>query len=135
MKKVLKSITLLLITSFILLFSNCFSNANVMNSIKEDMKKAGSTIENTFNDGMNATKNTINDMKNGTENAKNTITRSMTTTNDNYTAERTNTEGSFLGMNSMMWTWLIMAILAVAIIGLVWYYASQSKNSYLDSDE
>ena len=40
------------------------------------------------------------------------------------------TNGTFLGMSSNTWTWFVLAIVAIAIVGLVWYYAMQNKNEY-----
>ena len=55
--------------------------------------------------------------------------------NDGYDATRTATartanDNTFLGMNSTTWTWFVLAIAAIAIVGLVWYYAMQTKNEY-----
>lgn len=40
------------------------------------------------------------------------------------------TNGRFLGMSANTWTWFVLAIAAIAIVGLVWYYAMQNKNEY-----
>ena len=39
-------------------------------------------------------------------------------------------------MSSTMWTWLILAIAAVVIVALVWYYSNQisNKRNYDDNE-
>ena len=36
---------------------------------------------------------------------------------------------TFLGMNSTTWTWVVLAVAAVAIVALVWYYSNQITNT------
>ena len=55
--------------------------------------------------------------------------------NGAYNATRTSVDtqaGTFMGMNSTAWTWLIMAIAAIAIVALVWYYGTQRQSSHYD---
>ena len=62
-----------------------------------------------------------------------------TTGTGNYTTSRTDTAvttraatpnaGTFLGMNSTTWTWVVLAIAVVAIVALVWYYSNQITNN------
>ena len=72
--------------------------------------------------------------------ARNTTTGG-TPDNGDYTAQRTatTTDGTMAGMNSTTWIWLIMAVLAVAIIALVYYYsaglATNNRNNYHNDDE
>ena len=51
--------------------------------------------------------------------------------NNGYTATRTTTAGAtnLNTMNSSIWTWIILAVAAVIIVSLVWYYASQHNNN------
>ena len=82
--------------------------------------------------------NAARDVQNGAQDAGNRITGAMT--DDNYDATRTTTrsadvnngEGTFLGINGTTWAWLIIAVVAVAIIALIWMYARQNNNSYND---
>ena len=73
-------------------------------------------------------------LQNGVQNAGNTISGAFTDNNDysSYTATRTatTTNNNFLGMDPNMLTWLIMAIVGAAIIGLVWYYAKEHEIDY-----
>jgi hypothetical protein len=55
-----------------------------------------------------------------------------TNSTGNYTATRTSTDGSYMGMSSSTWTWIIMGIAAIAIIALVWYYSMQLTEKNYD---
>lgn len=96
-------------------------------------------VRNITSNGENAMGNASHDVGNTMQNAGNGIAGSLSNDNNNYNATRTTTrsavseaEGTFLGMNSTMWTWLIMAIVGIAIVALVWMYAKQNNNSYND---
>lgn len=96
-------------------------------------------VRNITSNGENAMGNVSRDVGNTMQNAGNGIAGSLSNDNNNYNATRTTTrsavdanEGTFLGMNSSMWTWLIMAIVGIAIVALVWMYAKQNNNSYND---
>jgi len=116
---------------------------NVVGGAENVMEDAGngivSGIRNVTSAGQNTMENATGDMGNGMQNAGNTTVGGMTTDNDDYTATRTTTrmatdttDGTFLGMDSTMWTWLIMAIVGIAIVALVWMYAKQNNHSYND---
>ena len=59
----------------------------------------------------------------------NNIGSGITNTNNGYTATRTTTAGAtnLNTMNFSVWTWIILAVAAVIIVSLVWYYASQNN--------
>jgi len=41
-----------------------------------------------------------------------------------------------MGMTSTAWTWLILAVAAVAIIALVWYYSNQiTRDNYSNRND
>lgn len=103
------------------------------NGIENVAKDAAGAIRKGTGDIENAGENITGDVKNGAnnieksgENIRNDITTNNGETNDGYTAKRTAT-GMF-GTNNTMWTWLILAVIAVAIIGLIWYYTVQNKS-------
>ena len=113
-----------LLIAFMLTFSvtSCFATDG--NGAMNAVNNAANTTHNTV--GMNNNNNTLN----------NNNTTAMGTTNTGYTANRTATTrtttantGTFLGMTSTAWTWLILAIAAVVIVALVWYYSNQISNS------
>ena len=64
------------------------------------------------------------------------MTTSMNTTantakkDTQYTAQRTST--GLFGTNTSMWTWIILAVVAAVIVGVIWYYAMQHNNSHND---
>ena len=119
---------------------------NVMNDIGNTVQDAGQGIANGTKDvidnGKNMMENMAGNVGNGIEDAGNTMSGAFTSNNGNgsngnnsntgYTATRTATtgEGNFLGMDSTMLTWVIMAIVGAAIIGLVWYYAKEHEIDY-----
>lgn len=102
------------------------------NAIKDGAEATGNAIKNgtenlgnTIKDGANATGNAI---EKGATTAKNTIQNAIDG-NTNYNATRTSAEGTFMGMTSNTWSWLILGIAAIAIIALVWYYSTQANNN------
>lgn len=104
------------------------------NAVEGAAKGVTDTVRNGLNNAGNATQNTVNNMNNGINNAGN-ATRTTTNNNaDGYSATRTATNGNFAGMNGTVWTWVILAIVGIAIIGLVWYYAMQNNNSTMNND-
>lgn len=113
---------------FALLFISTISFAN--NDIKDGVHSATDTVidgaSNLVNDarkGVGAIENTV---ENGAKDIGNAIQHDNT---NGYTTTRTATTGTTTnGMNSTLWTWVILAVAAVVIIGLIWYYASQNNH-------
>ena len=71
------------------------------------------------------------DVKNGVEDA---LRMNDTKINDNvrdYSATRTATNG-ITNNTSTMWVWVIVAIAAIVIIGLVWYYGATNNHHHND---
>ncbi len=151
MKKKFYTIALLIVSMLILSFSYTFAAnepqavqgiRNVVGGAENIVEDAGKGIvdgvRNVTSGGENMMENAARDVQNGTQDAGNRITGAMT--DDNYDATRTTTrsadvnngEGTFLGINGTTWAWLIIAVVAVAIIALIWMYARQNNNSYND---
>ena len=83
--------------------------------------------EHPIQDATNSMETTMN---NAGKDVKNSVSPS-TNNGNSYSATRTSTggaEATFMGMNSTVWTWLIIGIAAIAIVALVWYYSSQITN-------
>lgn len=111
------------------------------NEMSDSMNKAGNTIEHATDGVRNVVGNVENGaarIGNGVQDLGNTfadgaarVANDGVTLNanndDQYTAVRTATGGSFMGMNGTTWTWFILAIAALVIVGLVWYYAMQNN--------
>lgn len=151
MKKKFYIIALLIVSMLILSFSYTFAAnepqavqgiRNVVGGAENIVEDAGKGIvdgvRNVTSGGENMMENAARDVQNGAQDAGNRITGAMT--DDNYDATRTTTrsadvnngEGTFLGINGTTWAWLIIAVVAVAIIALIWMYVRQNNNSYND---
>lgn len=151
MKKKFYIVTLLIVSMLILSFSYAFAAnepqavqdiRNVVGGAENVVEDAGRGIvdgvRNVTSGGENMMENAARDIGNGVQDAGNRVTGAMT--DDNYDATRTttrstdinNSEGTFLGMNGTTWAWLIIAVVAVAIIALIWMYVRQNNNSYND---
>lgn len=136
------------IVSFIIALSLIVSSSFVFaeSELKDSADKAGHTMQNVVNGAGTVLKDAGEGIKDGAQNigedikdgarnvgeAVNNGARDMTRTdnNDGYTARRTNDSATIMGMSGTAWTWLVLAIAALAIVGLVWYYAMQNKNEY-----
>lgn len=156
-----KRILLGLFISLSLIFSfTCVFADNVVNTTQNIVNNAAGTVGNGINDVTGATKNVLTDtnqnvntaadtwfkdegnkIKNNLANVNNAVTGTYNTaisgTTGNYTAAKTSTSdlqpGTLLGMTSTAWTWLILGIAGIIIIGLVWYYSMQlTSNRYED---
>ena len=152
-RKILISIITMIMLLSIGIYS--FAMGNVTNNIRGFVGGTENIIENMVNDatggvksGLNTieggTENVMSDVKNGmqdgTQNAENTVSGAITNNNANggYTASMTSTDQGIMGsMNSNMWTWLIVAVLAVAIGLMIWAFARNRKhnNMYIDPDD
>ena len=110
------------------------------NTVRNMVGDAENGIENAAKDISNTSKDVTSDMENGANDAKSDMENKATTNSNpnNYSASRTSTatDGSLFGMNSTTWIWLIMAIVAIAIIALVYYFSVRStgSNNYHDDN-
>lgn len=132
-----KKILAVLIALFLLLSTSYVFAAN--NELGESMHKATNTVRNVVGGTENVVENAAGAIGTGVKDLGNTFTdgaaRVTDGKNDGYNTTRTTTtrtanNNTFLGMNSTTWTWFVLAIAAIAIVGLVWYYAMQNKNEY-----
>ncbi len=109
------------------------------NEMKDSWDKMGNTAENMGNHIQGAADSVgetvgnfmgLNDDNDYNNDVNNNINSATANNNDNYQATRTsvntNENTGLLGMNNTMWTWIILAVLGIAIVGLVWYYGSQT---------
>ena len=134
-----------LIFTFSITFSFATDGTNMINDaangVRDVVGGAENAVEGAVKDVTNGSKNVTGNMENTMNNIdgnrNNNNSEIGATNNTGYTASRTATEttttdGTFLGMSGTMWTWLILAVATVAIIGLVWYYSRQisSTNRY-----
>ena len=145
-------------------FSFCFAEnmENITNGIRNTINNAENTIENAAKGAVDTSKNITGTMENTANNMTdnmfiNSTTETETKTNqvdnndktnmagatmnsDNgtYTAMRTSATGedTLFGMTSTTWIWLILALVAIALIALVYFYSAQmtGKHNYHDDE-
>lgn len=146
MKKTIYVISLIIISLF-LSFSYVYANNNdgkdatnavrntvggAENVVEDAAKGTAGAIRSGFNTVGEGTENVVNDAKNmGNGNGDNAqADTNKAKTNSNYNATRTATENgaSSNGMGREVWTWIIVAIIAIVIIALIWYYASRNNS-------
>ena len=117
MKRKFLLISTLLIVLLSITASTVFAN-NALNTIGNVAEDVTSAAGNVLTTGVDAVRNTVDDVANNNRSGNG---------NTGYTATRTNTNATWLGMDATMWTWLIMAILGVAIVAMIWFYAKQDN--------
>ena len=107
---------------------------NTGDTIANTTRNVAPGVENMMTDAGQTIDNSMKSIGNGIQNAGNTITGAIDMSDGDYTAQRTANEGTgtFLGMDPTMFTWVIMAIVGLAIIALVWMYAKQNDHSYTE---
>ena len=146
-KIIVSSIVLTLIIS---LFTNiCFAeneDTNMMDDAQDMVNGASNFVEDAASDIGNGIADITEDVGNTVSDIGDTMMDTFdmdNSVNDNYiiysdnnngytaqrTATTTNMNNSFLGIGSTAWTWLIMGIAGIAIIGLVWYYGQEHEYS------
>lgn len=138
-------ITLVLIFSFVLFCSYTFAtNTTLVNNAGNAMRDTKDAIGNAIHEGVNNTGNAMHNaadnagnavhnatnnagtaLHNATNNTGTTVNRTATGTT-NYNAARTATPAGGI-MNNNMWTWIVVGVIALAIVGLVWYYSVQAS--------
>lgn len=147
-------ITMFLFSVILLAFcSYSFAENGTMNNARNAVMSTGNAVGNVVSGAANAVADGAKDLTNGaaavgnnmtnangdTENdATNTLDTNngmFGTTDGNYTAERTaTTNNNLFGMSDTTWTWLIMGIVGLTIVGLVWYYGKQYEHRNYSND-
>ena len=103
-----------------------------MNNIKNG-------TENVMNNMKNGAENTMNNIQNGTQNLMDNSQNSedISPSDTNYAVQRTawDTNDNFFGfMNNNIWAWIVIGIVALVVIGIIWYYMA-NKTDYSNHDE
>lgn len=112
------------------------SISNIVNGAGSVIKDAGTAVKEGAQDIGNTVSNGVKDagsaLMNGAEKLTSDVTRTDTrsSANNGYTTTRTSTDAKIMGMSANTWTWFILAIAALAIVALVWYYAMQNQTEY-----
>lgn len=118
---------------------------NAGNNVRGAISTVGNTMSNMMNgdnnnDNNNTDNGNVNDAtannntnNNTTDNNDDTTWFGINTDDAGYTATRTtgttDNGGNLFGMNSTMWTWLILGITAIGIVTLVWYYGTERTDA------
>lgn len=130
----------LLFASYIAFATTPIENgaAHVGNAVKDTVEgskniaiNAGNTIGNGIKNGANAVSESGEKAMNSMKNTSNSIIGSV---DSNYTTARTAADVTVLGMTTNTWTWIIIAIVGIAIVGLVWYYGAQYEHKDFDNE-
>lgn len=133
-KKILISFVLVILS---LCCSVCFaadnSNVNLGEEITDSLDKTGDNVRNVAEDVMNGVngncRNDKNDniYNNGNDNRNNNTDNNVFT--NGYNAVRTSVDDMATGnMSTTTWIWIILAVAAIIIVAMVWYYAVQDNN-------
>lgn len=125
------------------------SNVNLGEEITDSLDKTGDSVRNVADDVMNGvddmtrsnrednstnnnqTRNTNNNYNNYSNNNGNNGNNYADNNvfSEGYNAVRTTTEDIATGtMSTTTWIWIILAVAAITIIAMVWYYATQTNN-------
>ena len=126
-KKFLISFATILVSIFS--FTVCFATdglENVTNAVRNFVVGVENTVDNAAKDVSNVSK----DATGSVENSMNSDTHNSMSRTNNYNTTRVATGSSNMsgGMSASAWTWLILGIVAIAIIAVVWYYSMQLTN-------
>lgn len=123
-KRVFLSLAIIILS--VLCCSVCFaadnnSNVNLGEQITDSLDKTGDSVRNAAGDVMN----TIDGDNNRTRNNNN----NNYTNGTGYNAVRTSVDQMTTGnMSTTTWIWIILAVAAIVIVAMVWYYAVQNND-------
>lgn len=104
-------------------------------AIKDGFNTVGNkTTEDVGNNVKNMGNNAANDAKymgDNMINDGNDIVNEATSLrpDDDYTATRTSNDTDANFMTNNVWTWIILAIIAIIIIAVIWYYATKNNTN------
>ena len=134
-KKLLISLAIILASIFS--FTVCFATdglGNVANDVRNVVGGVENTVENAVE---NAVRDVSKDVTGSVENGMNSDTHNSMSRTNNYNTTRVATGSSNMsgGMSASAWTWLILGIVAIAIIAVVWYYSMQLTNGRNNHDD
>lgn len=112
------------------------SNVNLGEEITDSLNKTGDSVRNVTNDVMNGVNGNArnnnnnynnNNYNNGNYNRNNNTDNNVFT--DGYNAVRTSVDDVATGnMSTTTWIWIILAVAAIIIVAMVWYYAVQNND-------
>ena len=137
-KKFLISFAIILVSIFS--FTVCFATdglGNVANDVRNVVGGVENTVENAVENAVRDVSNVSKDVTGSVENGINSDTHNSMSRTNNYNTTRVATGSSNMsgGMSASAWTWLILGIVAIAIIAVVWYYSMQLTNGRNNHDD
>lgn len=128
-KKIFVSLAIIILS---LCCSVCFaadndSNVNLGEEITDSLDKTGDSVRNVADDVMNGVDGNNNNNNRNTANRNNYTDNNVFT--EGYNAVRTSVDDVATGnMSTTTWIWIILAVAAIIIVAMVWYYAVQNNN-------
>lgn len=140
-----KSLILVSVVLFVLCIFSGFVCA--ADNVKSGISGAVNTVVDGVNNLGSDVRNGIGNAENGVEDAlrmdntadrnddvnrQDSTSNAMTGTTGDYTATRTTADLGATNNTSTLWIWLIVAVAAIVIIGLVWYYGAQNNINHHD---
>lgn len=137
-KRVFLSLAIIILS--VLCCSVCFaadnnSNVNLGEQITDSLDKTGDSVRNAAGDVMNTIDGDNNRTRNNNNNNYNMNNGTSKNNNNNYTngtgynAVRTSVDQMTTGnMSTTTWIWIILAVAAIVIVAMVWYYAVQNND-------
>ena len=133
-KKLLISLAIILASIFS--FTVCFA-ADGLEKAADDVRNVVGGVENTVENAVRDVSNVSKDVTGSVENGMNSDTHNSMSRTNNYNTTRVATGSSNMsgGMSASAWTWLILGIVAIAIIAVVWYYSMQLTNGRNNHDD
>ena len=111
---------------------------NVKNNAEDAMNNVKNGTEDAMNNAQDSMQNAMDSVKQGAENVTKDDPNSgnISASDTDYIAQRTagETDNNFFGfMNYNIWAWIIIGIVALAVVGVIWYYIAR-KNNYSDHE-
>ena len=126
---IISFIILSLFFSYTFVFAEDNAGQQVVNGVKQTVDGAANGVKDVAQDATNGAKdltnNVGNDMRNGMDNMGDNGNNSFNATRTS--AEDTANNGSQGLFGNNVWTWIIIGIIVIAIIAVIWYYASRDN--------
>ena len=97
---------------------------NTERDMNNTMNNVGNTAGNVVNDIGQGVGGAINSVGNAVTDIGSDVGNGMAGNSYNATRTATNTDNTM----SNLWTWMIVGIAVVAIVGLIWYYSTENDN-------
>ena len=99
------------------------NNDSKLDNVRDGVRSTVENVENGIEDAVNDVVDGARDLGNDVE--ENNTAVAGTTSNFASGDMATTNDGT--GMSGTTWLWIILAVVAIAIIAAVWYYAAQRK--------